>query len=529
MSVKKRKRLSYFIRLDFNSVQGRITFVFALLALLMFSVILLINYTWLSNNRQYKKIIDTTQPIQRHSISLLNTAKQTQVNLHKYLILKDTTYKAKNRKIWLLSIPAQKDSLLFNLSQNSDNTRLAYVNITQRLEELRQLQKQAELVYQRKDVALTMRQFLVSDLPLALAELEKAIERMNGIQKDREIELLEEFSNSDSKRYLILLVSLVAIILFHYFLGAFIMTALSSKILPVKAQIANLSKGSLPDPMPENSDEFGATIRYINVLTENLKLVKNYANQVGEGRFDSNITIFNEGSELGVALSEMGKSLQRVYDEEQLRIWITDGLAKFAEILRQSSDDLDHLCYEVISQLVKYIDIVQGGIFILNNHEATPVFELRASYAYDRMKFVERKVAVDEGLIGRVYNEKEMVYVETIPEGYLYVESGLGETPPQTLVLLPLKNDKAIEGVIELASFRKFENHELEFLQRLSESIAATITVVITHQKNERMLSEYQEMTSTLKEQQMELQQNTEELHIAKQEIEKKLKDNQEK
>ncbi|WP_299459299.1 GAF domain-containing protein [uncultured Microscilla sp.] len=529
MSVKKRNRLSYFIRLDFSSIQGRITFVFVLLALLMFSVILLINYTWLSNNRQYKRIIDTTQPIQRHSISLLNTAKQTQVNLHKYLILKDTTYKTKNRKIWLLTIPAQKDSLLFNLAQNSDNTRLAYVNITQRLEELRQLQKQAEIVYQRKDVVLAIRQFLVSDLPLALSELEKAINRMTGIQKDKEIELLEEYANSNRKRYVIFVVSLVAIILFHYFLGAFIMTALMSKIMPIKTQIANLSKGDLPDPLPKNSDEFGSTVRYINELSHNLKLVKNYANQVGEGRFDSNLTIFNEGSELGVALSEMGKSLQKVYDEEQLRIWITDGLAKFAEILRQSSDDLDHLCYEVISQLVKYIDIVQGGMFILNNHEATPFFELRASYAYDRMKFIERKVSVDEGLIGRVYNEKEMVYVETIPENYLYVESGLGETPPKTLVLLPLKNDKEIEGVVELASFRKFEAHELEFLQRLSESIAATITVVITHQKNERMLSEYQEMTSTLKEQQIELQQNSEELHIAKQEIEKKLKDSEAK
>ena len=528
MSVKKRNRLSYFIRLDFSSIQGRITFVFALLALLMFSVILLINYTWLTNNRQYQQIVQTTQPIQRHSISLLNTAKQTQINLHKFLILKDTTYKTKNRKIWLISIPAQKDSLLFNLTQNSGNTRLAYINITQRLEELRQLQKQAELVYQRKEIALTIRQLITSDLPLALNELEKAITRMNGIQKDTEMALLEEYSDSDRKRYFILIVSLIVIVLCHYFLGAFIMAALINKIMPIKTQIANLSKGNLPQTLPEKSDEFRSTVRYINTLSQNLRTVKNYAIQVGEGKFDSNLAIFNEGSELGVSLSEMGKSLQRVYDEEQLRIWITDGLAKFAEILRQNSNDLDHLCYEVVSQLVQYIDIVQGGIFILDNHEVTPMFELKASYAYDRMKFVQRKVSVNEGLIGRVYNEQEMVYLKTLPDNYLYVESGLGDIPPKTLVLLPLKNDKEIGGVIELASFREFQPHELEFLQRLSESLAATITVVVTHQRNKRMLSEYQEMTSTLKEQQLELQQNTEELHIVKQEIEKKTKEKQE-
>lgn len=528
MGVKKRNRLSYFIRLDLSSVQGRITLVFVLLTLIMFGVILLINYTWLINNQQYQRIVQTTQPIQRHSISLLNTAKQTQINLHKFLILKDTTYKTKNRRIWLVTIPAQKDSLLFNINQSETGSiRLAYVNITQRLEELRQLQKQAELVYEQKNIPLAIRQLIVSDLPLALDELEKAVTRMNGIQKDVEIDLLERYSRSDHKRHIILLVSLIVIVLFHYFLGAFVLNAVIGRLLPIKTQIANLSKGDLPELLPEKSDEFRSTIRYLNTLTRNLKTVKNYAIQVGKGKFDSDLAIFNEGSELGISLNEMGKSLQKVHDEEQLRVWITDGLAKFAEILRQNSDDLDQLCYEVISQLVQYIDIVQGGIFILDNHIDPPLFELRASYAYDRMKFVQRKVPANEGLISRVYNEKEMVYIETLPENYLYVESGLGEVTPKTLVLLPLKNDQEIEGVIELASFREFLPHELEFLQRLSESIAATITVVITHQKNERMLQEYQDMTSTFKEQQLELQQNTEELHIAKQEIEKRLKDNQ--
>ncbi|HAS45858.1 MAG TPA: hypothetical protein DCS93_35580 [Microscillaceae bacterium] len=527
MGVKRRKGLSYFIRLDFSSIQGRITIVFALLTLIMLTVVLLVNYTWFNNSKQHKKIITTVQPIQRHGISLLNTAKQTQINLHKFLISKDTTYKTRNRRIWLVTIPAQKDSLLFNINQTAeeDNARLAYVNITQRLEELRQLQKRAELVYEQKDVPGVIRQLIVADLPLALNELEKATTKLNGLQKDTEINLLESYNRSNRNRYIILLVSLVILILFHYFLGTFIMNGVITKLLPIKTQIANLSKGDLPQPMEEKPDEFRATIRYLNVLNRNLKMVKDYANQVGAGKFDSDLTIFNEGSELGASLSDMGQSLQKVYDEEQLRIWITDGLAKFAEILRQNSDDLDQLCYKVISQLVQYIDIVQGGIFILDNHSETPVFNLRASYAYDRMKFTERQVAVNEGLISRVYYEKEMVYLEAIPENYLYVESGLGNTVPKTLVLLPLKNDQEIEGVVELASFREFLPHELEFLQRLSESIAATITVVITHQKNERMLLDYQEMTSTLKEQQLELQQNTEELHIAKQEIKKQQKE----
>lgn len=529
MGAKRRRRLSHFIRLDFSSIQGRITIVFSLLVLMMLTVVMVVNYTWLGNSKEYQKIVNTSQPIQRHSINLLNTVKQTQINLHKFLILKDTTYKTKNRGIWLVTIPSQKDSLLFNINQTSeeDNARLAYVNITQRLEELRQLQKRAELAYERKDVPLVIRQYIVADLPLALNELEKAVNRLNGLQKDIEIDLLENYNRSDRNRYLILIVSLVVIILFHYFLGTFIMNAIITKLLPIKTQIANLSKGDLPKPLEEKSDEFRSTVRYLNVLTRNLKMVKDYANQIGKGQFDSDLTIFNEGSELGVSLNDMGKSLQKVYDEEQLRIWITDGLAKFAEILRQNSDDLDQLCYQVISQLVQYIDIVQGGIFILDNHQENPVFNLRASYAYDRMKFTQRQIPVNEGLISRVYNEKEMVYLEAIPDNYLYVESGLGETVPKTLVLLPLKNDQEIEGVVELASFREFQDHELEFLQRLSESIAATITVVITHQKNERMLQDYQEMTSTLKEQQLELQQNTEELHIAKQEIEKQLNDGQ--
>ena len=67
------------------------------------------------------------------------------------------------------------------------------------------------------------------------------------------------------------------------------------------------------------------------------------------------------------------------------------------------------------------------GFFVLNDtNPSDKFFELRGAYAYERRKFLEKKVGLREGLVGQAYYEKQLIYLKEIPQNYINISSGLG-------------------------------------------------------------------------------------------------------
>ena len=66
-----------------------------------------------------------------------------------------------------------------------------------------------------------------------------------------------------------------------------------------------------------------------------------------------------------------------------------------------------------------------------------------------------------EGLNGQVAAVKKPQLIEEIPEDYFNVMSGLGQSKPKYLYLLPILNDEKCIALIELASFEKQDLDEI--------------------------------------------------------------------
>ena len=47
------------------------------------------------------------------------------------------------------------------------------------------------------------------------------------------------------------------------------------------------------------------------------------------------------------------------------------------------------------------------------------ILRLRASYAYDRKKFISKRVEIGEGIIGQCYLEAQTIYMAKVPNNYL--------------------------------------------------------------------------------------------------------------
>ncbi len=260
------------------------------------------------------------------------------------------------------------------------------------------------------------------------------------------------------------------------------------------------------------------------------KIVLEFVDELGEGHFENELDIKSEDDHLGHSLNRLRENMirnkhieeQRRVEEDQ-RTWVTNGVAQFAEILRRNNDNMEVLSYNIIRYLVDYMKINQAGFFILNtSSDGQKYFELTGFVAFNRKKFADKTIKWGEGLIGRCGLEKETIYITDIPDNYITVTSGLGESNPRSLLLVPLKANDEIFGVIEMASFKPFMEYEINFVEKTAESIAQTISTVRTNIQTSELLRETQIQAEKMAQQEEELRQNLEEMQATQEENERR-------
>jgi methyl-accepting chemotaxis protein len=293
-----------------------------------------------------------------------------------------------------------------------------------------------------------------------------------------------------------------------------------------------LAKGKVDKSLRANIDSGDEIAKMGESLTNTIDglLTKvEFAREIGEGKLDTYLKLLSDEDVLGKSLIEMRKSLKKAKAEEAKRIeedkitqWTNEGLAKFNDILRQNNDNLSKLGDELIKNLVWYLNASLGGVFINNDDEEYPVYELTSAFAYDRKRYLQKKFEKGEGLIGSCAVEANTVYLEVVPQEYIEVTSGLGDTKPNSVLIIPLIIDEEVLGIIEMASLHKFKDYEIKFVEKLAESIATTLRSVKINQKTAELLRHSQEQTEIMQAQEEEMRQNLEELQATQEEATRK-------
>lgn len=280
----------------------------------------------------------------------------------------------------------------------------------------------------------------------------------------------------------------------------------------------------------KTGDEIEDISLSINKLVDGLYKTTNFANEIGKGNLNVNFSTLSDDDLLGKSLLEMRKSLihaneqenQRRVEDEKIN-WATSGMAKFAEILRRNNNNMEEFCYNIISNLVKYVNANIGAIFLYEDeNKEDPHFKLIASHAYDRRKFIDKRVEIGEGLVGRCAQEKETIYLTEMPKDYVKIGSGLGFEDPTSLLIVPLKLNEVVYGVVEIASLQIIEKYVIDFVEKIGESIAATISTVRINIKTVKLLEESRIKSEELASQEEEMRQNMEELQATQEEADRK-------
>ncbi len=314
----------------------------------------------------------------------------------------------------------------------------------------------------------------------------------------------------------------------------------------------------LPDAITKTDDEFGILNESFQKIAASLQFIASVCSDISLGIFDRTITVRSNKDILSISVNQMIASFQNVIDQansisngdfsinitprseqDSLSIalrtmaialeeqnWIKTGIAEI-NICMQGEQDIDILGRNVMDFICTYLQVQIGAFFIRSGNK----LRLQAGYALDSTQGYDKDFTMGEGLVGQAALDKKTIVFNHVPPDHVdhAINSGLGFSPPSSIIVLPLNHKGTIVGVMEFGSSREFSNLEQSFLELITESIAINIHTAQARQELQSLLEETQRQSEELQSQQEELrvaneelEEQSEELRAANEELEEK-------
>jgi signal transduction histidine kinase/CheY-like chemotaxis protein len=219
------------------------------------------------------------------------------------------------------------------------------------------------------------------------------------------------------------------------------------------------------------------------------------------------------------AIQQMVKHLQTISQAQTQQNWLKSGQTQLSEQL-SGEQNIPQLATQVINFLTPYLEAQVGAFYLLKESEGQPPYlKMTASYAYTWRNNSNYEFQIGEGIVGQAALERKLFVTQKAPSNYVSIQSGLGETKPCAILVIPILYENNLKGAIELAAFNPFTAIHLEFLQQVLPMIAIAINTAQSRTQMQKLLEQSQIQAEELQVQQEELQQTNEELLIQKEEL----------
>jgi len=248
-------------------------------------------------------------------------------------------------------------------------------------------------------------------------------------------------------------------------------------------------------------------------LTNQVRAIADVATAVTKGDLTRSIQVEARGevSDLKDNINAMISNLRDTTQRNAEQDWLKTNIAKFTRML-QGQRDLLTVGRMLLSELAPLVNAQQGVFFKMEGDDVDLQLKLLASYAHRHRGNVGEMVRLGEGLVGQCAFEKKPIHMTGVSAPDFSINSGLVETTPQSIVVLPVLFEGQTKAVIELASIGTFTATHLAFLEQLTESIGIVLNTIEATMRTEGLLKQSQQLASELQTRQTELQRTNEEL-----------------
>jgi HAMP domain-containing protein/signal transduction histidine kinase/CheY-like chemotaxis protein len=248
-------------------------------------------------------------------------------------------------------------------------------------------------------------------------------------------------------------------------------------------------------------------------LTTQVRAIAEVATAVTKGDLTRSIAVEAQGevAELKDNINQMIANLRETTQKSTEQDWLKTNLAKFTRML-QGQRDMENMSKQILSELAPLVGAQVGVFYIADAAETDNSLRLLSSYAYRERKGLMNRFKPGEGLVGQAMLEKERIMITDVPDDYIKISSGLGESAPLNIIVLPVLYEGQVKAVIELASFHRFSEIHQAFLDQLTESIGIVLNTIEATMRTEQLLKQSQSLTDELQSRQTQLTETNQRL-----------------
>ncbi|AKU90974.1 HAMP domain-containing protein [Vulgatibacter incomptus] len=263
-------------------------------------------------------------------------------------------------------------------------------------------------------------------------------------------------------------------------------------------------------------------------LTTQVRAIADVAASVTEGDLSRTIDVKARGEVLALkdTINQMIANLRDTTRENTEQDWLKTNLANFFPIL-QGQPSLESLTDQVMSKLTPLVGATHGAFYLFDDEDKE--LRLTSTYAYRRRKGLSNRFGLGDGLVGQCALEKKTIVVEDVPKDYVHIGSGLGESPPREIAVFPILYEEQVKGVIELGTFRRFTQIEVNFVEQLVMNLGLAINLIGASVRTEQLLEQLRGSNVELEGRRRELEDKAQELEARNRDVARASKSLEEK
>jgi two-component system, sensor histidine kinase and response regulator len=250
-------------------------------------------------------------------------------------------------------------------------------------------------------------------------------------------------------------------------------------------------------------------IMITRLIVRPITTLSNAIFQIGAGKLDQqvDITANNEFGLMAVGFNSTAKHLLQSKQDADIRTWVQEGIRQVNETIR-GDQNIATLSMQVLSVLCHHMEIQIGAFYV----QVEGKIHLSGSFALNSRNGFNDNFALGEGLVGQAALGQKPMIMEEVPDDYLAIASGLGETLPRVITVIPILWNNAVVALLEFGTLQKMNKQQEQLLEQIALPLAIAVKTANSRDETQALLEKTQTQAEQLKERELALRASNTEL-----------------